>query len=128
MRVRRAILFAASALLVASIARSGHELPVYPSYYPHEISISTIAPDTAFELVRTGKLHAYIGTLPTPAAAASVGQTESLGSFVVVRLNPDSPLTHDDASACTVTVAIMREIAAKADGRGLTVHPYPVTP
>jgi hypothetical protein len=129
MRVRRVIVFAASALLVAaSVARSGHELPVYPSYYPHEIAMSTVAPDTAFDLVRTGKLHAYVGTLPTPAAAESVGQAESLGSFIVVRLNPDSPRTRDDAAACAVATAVMREVAANADGKRLIVHPYPVTP
>ena len=40
---------------------SGHELPVYPSYYPHEIEIATLAPERAAELMRAGKLHAYVG-------------------------------------------------------------------
>ena len=29
---------------LAPVARSGHEQPVYPSYYPHEIEIATMAP------------------------------------------------------------------------------------
>ena len=34
-------LFAALAatLAIATVARSGHELPMYPSYYPHVIAI-----------------------------------------------------------------------------------------
>ena len=31
----------AALLATLSVARGGHELPVYPSYYPHEIAIET---------------------------------------------------------------------------------------
>ena len=33
------------------VARSGHEPPVYPSYYPHEIDIAMVAPERAAELL-----------------------------------------------------------------------------
>ena len=84
------------------MARGGHEQPVYPSYYPHEIEIAALAPERAAELMRAGKLHAYVGGAPAFAAAPAdtIGSVESLGAFVVVRLNPDSPLAKDEASAC----------------------------
>ena len=92
MRRRSAILLATTLMCLPPMARGGHELPVYPSYYPHEIAISSAAPQQAIELLRAGKLHAYVGTgvrFPdTPPA--TVGSVESLGSFVVIRLNADA--------------------------------------
>ena len=130
MNARRAIILAAAALLVAPVARSGHEQPVYPSYYPHEIEITALTPQRASDLMRAGKLHAYVGSAPAFAAAPgdTIGFVESLGSFVVVRVNPDSPLAKDEGSACAAAGAIVRDMAARAGGRGVIVHPYPVTP
>jgi hypothetical protein len=130
MNARRALSVAIAVLLLAPVARSGHELPVYPSYYPHEIEIATIAPERAADLMRAGKLHAYVGGAPTFAAAPgdALGSAESLGAFVVVRLNPQSAHAKDDASGCAVAAAITRDMAARAGGSGLIVHPYPVTP
>jgi hypothetical protein len=112
-----------SALAVVTVARSGHELPVYPSYYPHEIEIAAVAPDRAAEPLQQGKLHAYIGPLRFAGAPPdAVRAIESLGSFMVVRVNPNL----SDERACAVSATIMRELAAKTDG--LVFHPYPVTP
>ena len=79
MNARRALSIAIAVLLLAPVARSGHELPVYPSYYPHEIEIATTAPERAAELLRTGKLHAYVGSAPSFAAAPgdALGSAES---------------------------------------------------
>src|SRR5262249_12502472 len=61
-----------------------------------------------------------------PAApAAEIGTIESLGSFVVVRVNPDSAHAKNDASACGVTKAVVRALAGDRD---FVPHPYPVTP
>ena len=130
MKVRRAIVLAAAALLVASVARSGHEQPVYPSYYPHEIEIAALAPQRASELMRAGKLHAYVGRAQAFAAGPAdiIGSVESLGTFVVIRLNPDSLLARDEGWACAAVGAIVRDMAARTGGSGLIVHPYPVTP
>jgi len=57
------------ALALAPAARSGHELPVYPSYYPHEIEIATVTPERAAPLLLDGKIHAYVGSAPHFAAA-----------------------------------------------------------
>jgi hypothetical protein len=129
MKICRAVILAAAALLIASVARSGHEQPVYPSYYPHEIEIAALAPQRASELMRAGKLHAYVGRAPAFAAepADTIGSVESLGSFVVIRLNPDSPLARDERSACDAAGAIVRDMAVRTGGSGFIVHPYPVT-
>jgi hypothetical protein len=130
MNARRALIIATAILAMAPLARSGHELPVYPSYYPHEIEIAAIAPQRAAELLRAGKLHAYVGATPAfaDAPANTMGSVQSLGSFVVVRLNPASPLARDEASACAAAGAVVRDMAARAGGSGLIIHPYPVTP
>jgi hypothetical protein len=128
MTARRALIVATTILAMASVARSGHEQPVYPSYYPHEIEIAALAPQRAAELMRAGKLHAYVGAMPAGAPADTMGSVQSLGTFVVVRLNPVSPLARDDTSACAAAGAIVRDIAARAGGSGLIIHPYPVTP
>ncbi|HZT46398.1 MAG TPA: hypothetical protein VFA64_00395 [Hyphomicrobiaceae bacterium] len=128
MSMRRAFVLTAAALLAAGAAWSGHEQPVYPSYYPHEIEIAAMPPQRAGEPMAGGKLHAYIGDLPQFAAAVpdGISSVESLGSFVVVRLNPESGLARDEASACAAVAAIVRDAAER--GGGLIVHPYPVTP
>ena len=57
-----AVLLVAAGMIDA--AKSGHEFPVYPSYYPHEIRVETIAPDRAAALLLAGKIQAYIGAEP----------------------------------------------------------------
>jgi hypothetical protein len=128
MKARRAIVVAAAALLAVAVARGGHELPVYPSYYPHEIEIRAVASDEAAGLLRAGKLHAYAGELPALAPEQrGLGHIESLGAFIVIRLHPDSPLARDDDSACALSRAVLHELSARARPP-LIIHPYPVTP
>src|SRR5262245_32008200 len=89
-----------AAAAIVTVARGGHELPVYPSFYPHEIEIRTIAPHQAAGALQSGKMHAYVGPgLNFPSPPADLGAVESLGAFVIVRLNPQSPLA-TDATAC----------------------------
>ena len=114
--------------IAVTLARGGHEFPVYPGYYPHEIKIETIPPDQAADLLRASKIQAYIGSgagfggqLPD-----SIGSIESLGAFLIVRVNPDSPLAKDESSACAVSHAVIRELASSSDS--VKIHPYPVTP
>jgi len=70
------------ALAIAGVARSGHELPIYPSFYPHEIDIRAVAPEQAADQLRQGKIQAYVGReLSFPATPpAEIGTIESLGS------------------------------------------------
>jgi hypothetical protein len=117
----------AVALAVIAVAHGGHELPVYPSYYPHEIEIATVAPAPAAAMLRDGKLHAYVGGTPDFAGTVpdTVGAVESLGAFVVARVNPASPRAHDKMAACAAVRAVAREIATTGD---VILHPWPVTP
>ena len=131
MIARRTLLITVAILAAVSVARSGHELPVYPSYYPHEIEITALAPGRAAEQMSAGKLHAYIGVTPdfSGAPSKSISFAESLGAFIVVRLNQDRPFAKDEASACAAVRAIVREMAARGGGDGgFVAHPYPVTP
>jgi hypothetical protein len=122
MKKRDALLLGSLTVGLVTVARGGHELPVYPSYYPHEIEISTVAPDRAAVLLREGKLHAYIGTEPQLNVPPDwIRPIESLGSFVVVRVNASKA----SQPACTTVRDVARAIAAS--GR-LILHPYPVTP
>jgi hypothetical protein len=117
----------AAAGILVTVARAGHELPVYPSYYPHEIAIETMAPQRAADLLRDNKLHAYLGP-PPPFPGdmpASIRAAESLGSFIIVRLNPASSAARDGSSACAMIETILRGMAGNG---GFVFHPYPVTP
>jgi hypothetical protein len=113
------------ALALVPLARSGHELPVYPSYYPHEIEIKTVAPEAAADLLLDGRIHAYVGGEPRfpRAAPDAIRSVESLGSLVIVRVNSRSPRAQD---ACAVRDSLVRDIAANP--AGLVFHPYPITP
>src|SRR5262245_60366100 len=90
-RLGASIVLGAAAMLIG-VARGGHELPIYPSFYPHEIEIKTLAPGDAAAELRGGKIQAYLGEGLDLSGAApeQIRAIESLGSFVVVRINPDS--------------------------------------
>jgi hypothetical protein len=119
-RIAAASLVAAS--FAGTMAWAGHELPIYPSFYPHEIDIATVAPERAVALIERSQIQAYVGADPHPATLpASVGAVESLGSFIVVAVNPDSP-----RDACAVTTTVIDDLAAHAGD--FVFHPYPVTP
>jgi hypothetical protein len=138
LKPRNVLLFLAALLIPIGWARGGHEVPVYPSYYPHELRIETVPPERAAELLRDAKLHAYLGPglgpglgpePPFPTGAPqSVRAVESLGDFVTVRINPT--LARDNGSACEVADAIVRDMAGPVGvgGDGFVFHPYPVTP
>jgi hypothetical protein len=128
---RKAVLIGLAAAVAITAAtrapRGGHELPVYPSYYPHEIEISAVAPADASGLLLDGKMHAYVGSAPrfagTPGDA--IRSIESLGAFITIRVNPSSPRAQEDASACAVVRAVARAVAGAGN---VIIHPYPVTP
>jgi hypothetical protein len=128
MDVRRALILTFTALLVAPAARSGHEQPVYPSYYPHEIEIAAVGPQRAAALLRAGKLHAYAGAAPDFGGSPSeaIDTVQSLGTFLVVKVRPGSPLAQDEAAACGLVATLVRALSAK--GGDSIAHPYPVTP
>jgi hypothetical protein len=133
MNRRKASTLIATALTAAgaailTVAKGGHEIPVYPSYYPHEIELAAVTQERASELLPAGKIHAYVGAAPrfTETPPASIDSIESLGSFVIIRINPLSPRARDEQSVCAISDSVIRDLAGKSPA--FTLHPYPVTP
>ena len=56
-----AMIFVLGAAAIVTVARGGHELPIYPSFYPHEIEIKSVAPEQAAQPLHDGKIQAYVG-------------------------------------------------------------------
>jgi hypothetical protein len=125
-RRRYALLAVVAFIATIGLARGGHEVPVYPSYYPHEIRVETMPPERAGTLLGEPKLHAYLGPEPSFAGAVpqAVRSVESLGSFVVVRINPGQSAP-DERALCDIVEAVVRDMAGRD---GFVFHPYPVTP
>jgi hypothetical protein len=120
------VLLIAAALV--TMARGGHEIPIYPSFYPHEIEIRALARERAADALLKTDIHAYVGSLPgfVGPLPESIRTVESLGAFVVVRINPQSPLAKDEPAVCGVAKRVVRALAAKPGE--FIFHPYPVTP
>jgi hypothetical protein len=117
------LIIAAAAML--SPARGGHELPIYPSFYPHEIEIRTLDPERVGNALRGAEIQAYLGSgirfaQPPPENIRAI---ESLGSIVLVRINPAR--NPDEAAACATVKAVAHELAGET---AFILHPYPVTP
>ena len=116
-------LLAAAAALAAAVAAApaegGHEMPIYPSFYPHEIRIETVAPEAAARLLPTGGIHAYVAAAPAfaQAPAAPLEAAVSLGQLVVVSVDPPD---------CRALQSALRDIADHP--QGIVFHPWPVTP
>lgn len=123
------LLVLVGALAVLTVSHSGHELPIYPSYYPQEIQIESVDPASAGRLLEQAKIHAYVGdeALFEHATPKWISHVESLGAYVVLSLNPASPLFANEAAGCSVIQTIARNLAAARE-RGFFFHPYPVTP
>jgi hypothetical protein len=127
MKPLAAIVLILGAAAVVTVARGGHELPIYPSFYPHEIEIKSLAPEEAAQPLRDGKIQAYLspGLSFAGAPPADLRAIESFGSFIIVRVNPDSARARDEISACAIVRTVMRALAAQSN---FIPHPYPVTP
>jgi hypothetical protein len=116
-------LLAAAAALAAAVAAApaegGHEMPIYPSFYPHEIRIETVAPEAAARLLPTGGIHAYVAAEPAFAQppAQALEAAVSLGQLVVVSVDPPD---------CDALQSALRDIADHS--KGIVFHPWPVTP
>ena len=126
--IGRRLVLVVFCLLWAAPSGAGHELPFYPSYYPQEIRLEALPPAAAAPLLKSAKLHAYVGADPFAGgrAPADVKPLESLGGYVVVTFNPASPVAASRESRCEAARRIARSLGAAP---GLYVsHPYPVTP
>ncbi len=123
-----AALAAAWVVALATPTWAGHESPFYPSYYPQEIRLDTVAPAAAGRLLANASIHAYVGGDPFAGRTSpgGVAPVESLGSYVVVTLNPASRRLATPAARCAVAAEVIRRPGRP--GGAVVVHPYPVTP
>jgi hypothetical protein len=117
-------LFAASAVIYG-----GHEMPVYPSYYPQEIRIETVEPQAAAQLLPAAKIHAYVGDgrVFEKPISESIGYVDSLGAYLVLILNRASVPMKDRRTACELRDDMLQSLST-AQVEGFVFHPYPVNP
>lgn len=120
----------AAAMLSAAavpVARAGHEISYYPSFYPQEIRIEPLDPDAAAREFGNAKdpLHAYLGTAPRFAAdvPANLKSAVSLRSLIVARINPQRLAGRD--ARCR---ALVEAASRLATGPDVVAQAYPITP
>jgi hypothetical protein len=122
----------AVAVSVGPAARGGHELPVYPSYYPHEIAVTAVEAKAAAHGLHDASIHAFVGEIGefAPGSGEPVDSVASLGAWVLIKTNPDSPLARDEHGACRLAATLFADMrqGGRQGGARLIPHPYPVTP
>jgi len=113
-------------VMVLTRADGGHELPIYPSFYPQEIRIETVDATAAARRLPTGELHAYLGEVPAFRAKRpdAVSYVETLGSYLVLTLQASPRAGGGDRCAAMETVV---QDLVRAES-GFVFHPYPITP
>jgi len=113
-------------------AHAGHEAPFYPSFYPQEIRIETLAPAAVAAGWQKEGVQAYVGEEafaqgPVPPDTASA---KSLDSYLVLTF--DSPsgryaaASIDKGARCEAAGRTLRALASS--NASYVFHPYPVTP
>ena len=125
-RPRRIALSLATVLAPLGLAWGGHEVAVYPSYYPHEIHIERLQPADAARQLGEAKLQAYLAPKLSFPAALPTGMRaiDSFGGWLVARAGPKFAGA-DKGSGCALLDSLLRDLAERAD---YVFHPYPVTP
>jgi hypothetical protein len=120
---------AAALLLTCGPASADHEVSHLPSYYPDEIRINAMDPESAGRGLADQTLHAYVGAVPKFARPlpAHVKSVKSLGSFLVLSLDPKSKPFATQADRCAAARAIFA-VLGKGETPGFVSYPYPVTP
>lgn len=107
---------------------AGHELPYYPSFYPHEIHIEVVPPEVATSRLQQGTLQAYIGTTlrfsaPPPSHVSAVS---SLDAYLVVTFDGVAAQQWQQEQRCAVAQDMVSVLAESATT--YVFHPYPITP
>jgi hypothetical protein len=114
---------------LVSVARAGHEVSYYPSFYPQEIRIEALNPAAAAQAFAgtADPLHAYIGTAPAfpGPAPAQLKSVLSLRSFITASVNPQSARSQSAQARCRAVQEAAQELVQQSD---VIVHRYPITP
>jgi hypothetical protein len=128
MRPFATVLWLATLSLLLTPVEAGHELPIYPSYYPQEIRVEVVDPAHAGARLADARIHAYLGAEPAAGLPGpdTVSAIESLGSYLVLTFDPAFVRRHERDARCAAAARLGRSASA---GHGRFVfHPYPVTP
>ena len=109
-------------------AEAGHELPYYPSFYPHEIVLEVVPPEMAATRLQQGTLQAYVGATPhfSEPPPAYVSPVSSLGAYLVVTFDGVAAQQWQPEQRCAVAQDLVSVLAEGATS--YVFHPYPVTP
>jgi hypothetical protein len=128
MKVAGRIALLTAGMSLVGTADAGHESPVYPSFYPQQIRIEPIDPANAGDALARGRIQAYVGAVSGLPANAdkSVKFVESLGSYLVVRVNAGTPRAADASGRCALAARVVAALSGQTDG--FHYHPYPVNP
>src|SRR5262249_1881325 len=114
---------------LVSVARAGHEVSYYPSFYPQEIRIEALDPAAAAQAFAStaDPLHAYTGTAPAfpGPAPAQLKSVLSLASFITASVNPQSARAQSTQARCGAVEQTAQELVQQSD---VIVHRYPITP
>jgi hypothetical protein len=123
-----ASLFCIVSWIVLTPAEAGHELPYYPSFYPHEIRVEVVPPEVAATRLQQGTLQAYIGATPhfSEPPPAHVSPVVSLGTYLVVTFDGAAAQQWQQEQRCAVAQDMVSVLAE--DATTYVFHPYPVTP
>jgi hypothetical protein len=129
-RVRSVIatLCCAAVLAVAPVARAGHEISYYPSFYPQEIRIEPLDAQAAGKefLDKTNPLNAYLDATPRFAGEAPsfLKSVTSLRSYITVSVDAKSARARSREARCKA----IAEAAAPSGERDVVAYAYPITP
>jgi hypothetical protein len=114
----RALALVLAVAVLAAPAEGGHELPIYPSFYPSEIVVDTTDPGAAARRLGAGEMHAYVGAEPDFAGPPGkhLATIATLGALVLVSVDPPD---------CPALASALRDFADHP--AGAVFHPFPVT-
>jgi hypothetical protein len=113
------------------VARAGHEITFYPSFYPQEITLTRLDPAAAARALETTAIQAYLGADPFAGRSApeTVQYVPSLGSFVVLTFDAARPTFRDAATRCAAVARVQQALVGSSGIAGdFVAHAYPVTP
>jgi hypothetical protein len=111
-------------LALAGAVHAGHEFPLYPSFYPQEITVEALDAQAVAQRLTKGTLHAYAGApLGAKRDAAKAGTVRSLGGYVVATFDRRALQSAERAARCAAASGLKDALA-----EGQVWHPYPVTP
>jgi hypothetical protein len=129
LRTQTRSLIAALICLAPADILASHEVSYFPSFYPQEIRIERLDPNAAARefVSETDPLHAYLGAMPRfpDAIPEHLKSIQSLNSFIVVGVNPESARMQDREARCHGLARLSSALAKQPD---VVLHPYPVTP